>query len=155
VLHDNRYEFRLYADYYQFYIGDSGTEPDTASPDFWSEWALENRLPVGPGIVGVGTSSYDFVNVVVDITDAAPVDDFQEWDQVAEASLDVTSGGIAIDGCLSYVEAEVKIRVAPGTYRVRIYYGNLAEEGADHYRLVLWPHEYAEPRVLKKYEARA
>lgn len=147
-----RYEFRLYADYRQFYIGDSQSQADMSVTEFWSPWALENRLPVGPGIVGVGTASYDYVDVVVDITDKAPDDDFGGWDHVAEASLEVPSGGIAIDGCTSYRPEEVRIRVTPGTYRVRVYCGGLAYEGDDHYRLVLWPQAYAEPKVLKKYE---
>lgn len=163
------FAFSLYADHYQFYIGDSWSEADTAAPEFWSDDAFARRLAVGDGLLAVGTEVYGTVPVVVELFDCAPIDDLRGWDHVVEASLDVPSGLIAIDGCLNYVPKDLPhigyrspvLEVAPGVYRARIYYGNLGslrveqthygeEEVSDeHYRVVLWPAPPADPAILR------
>jgi hypothetical protein len=103
------------------------------------------------------------VPVVVDVLHSAPEDGEAElaaWD-VVEASLAVPTRRVAIDGCTSHLPERSRHRgsgmavsphfgVAPGTYRVRVYYGGLGTHGGDHYRIALWPQEpFAPPRVLK------
>jgi hypothetical protein len=84
------------------------------------------------------------VPVVVEVTDEAPDDDFAEWDQINECSLDISSGRIAIAGCTDYFPDAARIVVPPASYRARVYYGGLDSlsddglEGDDHYRVVLW-----------------
>ena len=144
----------LYADYHQFYLGDSTFDGDTGAAEFWSPEAFARMLAVAPpGLLGVGTARYDWVPVVVDQLATAPSDDdLDAWDHIVEASLEVPSGRVAIDGCMSYRSAESPhIEVAPGTYRVRVYYGGLDTHDEDHYRIVLWPlRPYNAPRVIKQ-----
>jgi len=166
---DHTYAFSLYADHYQFYLGDSELDGDTGAPEFWSQEAFKRRLAVGHGIIGIGTELYGSVPVVLEVHDKAPSQDLGDWDHVAEASLLVPSGRIAIDGCLNFVPRALpyvtyrspQIEVAPGIYRVRVYYGNLdsvrfedADDGGEevsdeHYTVVLWPAAYAEPATLR------
>src|SRR5205823_4283540 len=93
-------------------------------------------------------------------------------DHVVEASLQVPTGRIAIDGCTNFrperdplrnpnrpPQARVSphVSVRPGAYRVRIYYGTsdlapVVDETptSEHYLLVFWPAPYAEPVVLRQ-----
>lgn len=166
---ERTFAFSLYADHYQFYVGDSESDADTSAPDFWSDDAFERRLAVGAGLLAVGTEVYGTVPVEVELLDFAQVADLRGWDHVVEASLHVPSGLIAIDGCLNYVPRDLPhigyrspvLEVAPGRYRARIYYGNLGslrveqthygeEEVSDeHYRIVLWPAPHADPAILR------
>ena len=61
---DHTYAFSLYADHYQFYLGDSEMDGDTGAPEFWSQEAFKRRLAVGHGIIGIGTELYGSVPVV-------------------------------------------------------------------------------------------
>jgi hypothetical protein len=97
------------------------------------------------------------VPVTVDIADIAPEEhDFSAWDQVNECSIDVPSGRLVIAGCTDYFPEAARIDLPPGTYRARIYYGNLNSltnnglDGEDHYRIVLWSESPAPVRVLKQ-----
>jgi len=148
----NRWVFRPYADYNQFYLGDSEFEPHTDDPGFWSKEAFDRGLAVSPpSMLGVGTSRYDVVPVVVELAERAPPEDGEEWDRIVEASLEVPSGRLAIDGCISYRPAtSPQIKLAPGTYRVRVYSAGLTTHDEDWYRVVLWAEaQYKEPRVVR------
>jgi hypothetical protein len=76
---------------------------------------------------------------------------------VAEASLELPSGNLEIHECTG--GSIDQITVAPGSYRVRAYFGALSElsedglEGNDHYRLVLWPAPFKPVLVLKQFRA--
>lgn len=157
-----RLTFTVYADYQQFYVGDSTFAGDTGTADFWSSEANERGLAIAaPSLLGVETHRYDWVPVVVEVEDAPPADDLEGWDRVVEASLEIPSGRLAIDGCLSYApeglpyqpdgsHVSPHIDVPPGIYLARVYWGGLDRIDEDHYRIVLWPQRpYAEPRVLK------
>lgn len=172
------YTFTLYADYLQFYLGDSLFEADTED-DFWTDEADARHLAIDPpGLIAVGTDCYGYVPVRVEVCGDAPTDETTGWDRITEASLAVPSGSIAIDGCLSYmpevsyrqmlqmhpdgegVRRSPHIPVEPGTYRVRVYAGATGTQRAvatpagprevtdEHYRLVLWPAPYTAPTVM-------
>jgi len=133
-----------------------GAFGDTADPDFWSADAFRRKLAVAPpGLIGVGTARYDDVPVVVEVVSQPPVDEPQGWDQVVEASLELPSGKLAIDGCLSYEPTtSPHIELAPGTYRVRVYYAGQNTVDEDWYRVVLWPQSpYEPPRILRQQES--
>ena len=177
MANNESYTFTLYADYCQFYLGDSLFEGDTAG-EFWNDAALARHLAVDPpGLIGVGTDYYGDVPVTVEVRNNAPNDDTTGWDRIIEASLAVPSGFIAIDGCLSYMpggdyhkalerhpDAHIvrspHLTVDPGTYRVRVYAGATGTERFvdtpegerevtdEHYRIVLWPAPYTDPVVI-------
>jgi len=46
VARETMFTFSLYADHFQFYLGDSELDGDTSAPDFWSDAAFERRLAV-------------------------------------------------------------------------------------------------------------
>jgi len=149
----------IYADYYQFYIHDADRPGDTGDSGFWTDEAFDNRLAVVPGTIGIGTASYDFVDVLVEIHDADPDLVLTEWDHVAEADLDVPSGRIVVAGCLDSLADPVEaFDVQPGHYRVRCCYANLAavsdgagdQPGGDWYLVQSWPATPAPPSVLKR-----
>jgi len=134
------YDLVVYAEYSQFYLSDDDILADTASPAFWSQDALQRRLAVAPpGLIGVGTATYDDVAVSLDVVDLSPGDDFDGWDQVVEASLQLNSGQLKIAGPLPHApDVSFRVNVVPGTYRVRVYYGGLRVPGAEHYHIVMW-----------------
>jgi|SRR5579863_1893068 len=146
-----RFEFNLFADYYQFYLKDESVAGDLS--ESWTQDAVDRLLAVAPGTVGVGTVRNMNVPVVVEIADGAPPDDdLSVWDQANECDLDVPSGRLAIAGCTDYFPDASRIELPPGSYRARIYYGKLNTlstnglEGDDHYKIVLWS---APPGPLK------
>jgi hypothetical protein len=149
----------VYADYHQFYIQDAQHPGNTGDPAFWTKEALANKLAVIRGTIGIGTASYGFVDVVVEIHDAPPNLDSAEWDHVTEADLDVASGRIMVVGCLDSLEDPVEaFDVQPGYHRVRCCYANLAagsegtgdQPGGDWYRVQAWLASPTAPSVLKR-----
>jgi len=87
-----------------------------------------------------------------------PATALDDYDHVAEASIDIPSGRLVIAGNSDYWPDAPRIDLAPGSYRVRVLYRGLATvsddglAGDDSYALVLWPGQPAPVRVLKRYE---
>ena len=125
--------------------------------DSWTPEAVARDLAVAPGTRGIGTVRNATVPVVVEITDNKPDDDFNSWDQVTECSIEVTSGRLVVAGCTDYFPDAARIDVPPGSYRARIYSGNLNSlsddglDGDDHYRVALWNAPPGPIMVLKTY----
>lgn len=145
-----KFEYNLFADYFQFYLQDESANGDLS--DAWTPEAVDRLLAVAAGTIGVGTARNTTVPVVVEISDTEPDEDLTKWDQVNECNLDVQSGRIVIAGCTDYFPDAARIEVSPGSYRARLYYGNLYAlsddclDGDDNYRVVLWR---AAPEALK------
>jgi hypothetical protein len=135
--------FELFADYYQFYLQDEAAKGDLS--DAWTETAVKRLLAIAPGTLGVGTARNNTVPVTVEVLAAAPIPDFEGWDQVVECALEVPTGRIVIAGTTDYFPDAARLAVAPGAYAARISYGALASvsadglTGADYYRVQLWP----------------
>lgn len=145
-----KFDYKLFADYFQFYIQDESA-PDLDPNVLWPQEAVDRHLAVAPGHVVVGTVRNMTVPVTVEIVDSAL------WDQINECNLEAPSGRLVIAGCTDYFPEAARIAVLPGSYRVRLYYGkldSLSEDGLngdDHYRLVLWQAHSAPLRVLKQH----
>jgi hypothetical protein len=153
--------FTVYADYHQFYVEDAQTDAaQSAAPEFWSQEAFNRGLAIGRDMIAVGTARYGNVQVELEIAAQEPETDLTAWDQVNECSIELHSGTLLVRGCTQDTESAPRIEATPGTYRARVGYANLdvddpeAPNGDDHYRVVLWPGEPIEPRVLKMYESR-
>ena len=149
------YSYSIFADYYQFYLQDEGVAGDLS--DAWTNDAVTNLLAVAPGTIGVGTVRNMDVPVVVEILESERMETFDDWDQVNECDIEIPSGTIVIAGCTDYFPEAARIQVEPGSYRARIFYGqlnSLSEDGLngdDHYRVVLWKSEAAKGiKVVKK-----
>lgn len=152
-----RFEYELFADYFQFYLQDESAEGDLG--ESWTDEAVARLLALAPGTVGVGTLRNMDVPVVVEIFRQEPGLDLDSWDHVTECTLEVPTGRIVIAGCTDYFPDAARIVVEPGTYRARISYGALDSvsedrlDGNDNYRVQLWQATAIEPRVLKQHAA--
>lgn len=148
--------FRLNADHFQFYLEDRTIAHDTSL--LWSAAILDGRLDVLDGLLAIGTARYgQDTAVMIDRQEQPPpVADFDTWEVVIEASIRTISGEL----CLTTPEGDDSqaptIPIPPGSYRVRIHYGQLhsvtdelAPHGADTYRLIIWPSEPSGSRILK------
>jgi hypothetical protein len=146
------FTFTVYADYYQFYLGDSTFAADSRCARLLEPGSFGARARRGAArAYRRGDGVDDYVQVTVELASVSPDDSGAQWDRVVEASLEVPSGPLAIDGCTNYrPESSPHIEVAPGTYRVRVLYA--AQDSLEHdwYRFVLWPRApYAAPSVIQ------
>lgn len=148
------YSFTLFADYYQFYLQDEGA--DGGLPGGRNEQATKDLLAVAPGTISVGTVRNMDVPVEIEIRDSEPAGDSDEWGHVTECGIEIPSGRIVVAGCMDYFPEAARISATAGSYRARIYYGNLDSlsedglDGDDHYKITLWPSEDSSVRVVKR-----
>lgn len=161
------HEYQIFADYHQIYLEDSqvqvGAGEDSAErvtaidalvAQLLSKEAEARHVGVAPGVVCVLTARTATVPLTVEVRFHPPSDDWGGWDRVVEASLDLPSGCLMIHGVSDYLASAPRMQVDPGTYRARVYFGGLDTlspdelEGADYYRVVLWPAPAEEPVTL-------
>jgi hypothetical protein len=151
---ERKFAFTLFADYFQFYIQDEGAELDLS--ESWTPEAVQRLLAVAPGTIGIGTVRNMNVPVQVEVADCAPENDLAGWDQVNECTIETSSGRLVIAGCTDYFPDASRIELPPGTYRARVYYGDLQKlsadglDGDDHYRIVLWGASPGPLMILKQ-----
>lgn len=148
-----RHEFRLFADYSQFYLRDEGADGDLS--ESWTDGAAARLLALAPGAVGVGTVRADWVDAAVEVHEAEPPVELAAWDHVVECGLGVPTGRVVVAGGTDYSPDAARVEVPPGHYRARSCAGGLrvAETGGagDRYEVQLWPGEGEGVRVLKSY----
>jgi len=116
---NQRFEFKLFADYFHFYLQDESVKADLS--ESWTQEAVDRLLAIAPGTIGVGTVRNMNVPVLVEIAEVAPEDDTTQWDQVNECDFEVQSGRVVIAGCTDYYPDAERIELSPGPYRARIY----------------------------------
>lgn len=149
-----RHKLTLFADYHQFYIQDEAADGDLS--ESWTPDTEISLVAVAPGTIGVGTARDADVPVSIELSDAEPESDFSLFDQVVDCSISIQSGTLVAAGCTDYFPEAARFQVAPGTYRVRVYFSGLdtisadGMDGDDNYRLVLWPGGQTAPTVLKQ-----
>jgi len=120
------FAFVTNADHYQFYLEDESIDHDTS--ELWDAQPHADRLDVLPGFIAVGISQYGGdIPVVVEIHESQPQDEALEiWNHVVECSIEVHSGQLTLTNPESFGAEDVPtFSIAPGTYRARVYYGNL------------------------------
>jgi hypothetical protein len=149
----NRYDLKLFADYYQFYIQDETA--DGSLSEAWTDEAVGRLLALAPGTVGVGTVRNADVPVSIEVLDREPSFDAEQFDHVVECSIAVESGCIVAAGCTDYFPGAARIKVRPGFYRVRVSFEGLNSlsadglGGNDQYHLQLWPAPTGSIAILK------
>jgi hypothetical protein len=145
------HHFNLFADYFQFYVQDE----EALGLDILSREDIDRMFAVAPGYVWVGTARNMHVPVTIEILEAEPALDLESWHHVTECSIDIPSGKLVVAGCTDYFPDAARIGVAPGTYRARVSGGGFDTvdglEGAESYRVQLWPGTATEPTVLKQF----
>ncbi len=109
------------------------------------------------GVIGVITRRNTDVPVVVEVNEAETFESYQEWEQVTDCSINIVSGQLIVAGATDDLANGARIKVKPGTYRVRIFYGGLDSvsanglDGEDRYKIVLWPGSLAKVMVVKQW----
>ena len=151
---NRQFKFEVLADCQQFYLHDEVADCGELE---WTQEATDKLLTVAPGVLGIGTVRGDFVPIVLELSDEQPDDDLKQWDQVNECSLEITSSQLIVANVFNggNMITDQKIPLGAGTYRARLYYGDLAsvthgERATDHYRVVLWRAAPGAMRVLKQ-----
>lgn len=145
--------FELFADYFQFYLWDEDVSPE--APTDYTDEDVTRRLKAAPHVVVVQPVRNMTVPVTIEIHAAEPEFDPAVWDHIVECSLALPSGRLQVHECTGGSVAQ--FTVAPGTYRVRAFYGGLDSldesglEGDDHYTVALWAAPEGELRVLKQW----
>lgn len=152
------YHFQLIADHNQWYLEDANAKPETAAdPEFWTPAAMSAAMASTRDMASFGTVRTGNVIVSVSVRDEAPADDITTWDHVVDGAIETRSGELVVAGCTEPRESADRIKLSPGVYNLRAYYGNLdvddpdAEEGDDFYNVVLWPGDWRERVVVKRY----
>lgn len=151
-----RYKFQLSASYHQFYIQDEAADGNLS--DAWTPDAVERLLALAPGVVGIGTARNTDVPVTIDVLDREPEKEFDTSDHIVECSISISSGIIVVAGCTDYFPDAARIRVQPGSYRVRVNFAGLGSvsddglEGSDRYHLQLWCAPIGDITVLERDE---
>lgn len=151
-----KYKLEFRTAYHQFSISDYGFSHDTGDEGFWTLDAMDDRLAIGDGVLGIGTECYGPVEgdltVLAERTSNA---DFSGYDHVVEGSLVIKSGTLQVLDCPNS-NIELELRVDPGEHRVRIYSMNLdsvdGDLGDDYYQIEIWPEGYSGVVVIKQYQ---
>jgi hypothetical protein len=145
--------FELFADYCQFYLWDRGMNP--LPPVDYTTEDVKRRLKTGSNVVVVLPERNMTVAVEVEIHDSEPAYNADEWDHIAECSLELPTGQLEVHECTG--GPVVEFIVKPGWYRVRSFHGGfntISEnrlDGDDYYRVVLWLAPPNELRVVKQW----
>ncbi len=148
-----RKEFKVFADYRQFYLWDKGTNPE--APMDYTDLDIENRIKIGPNVLVIQPERDMEVNVAVEIHAAEPTLNLEEWDHVAEASLHLPTGQLEVHECTGGPVADFLL--VPGWYRARSFHGGFKTidpstlDGNDYYLIVLWPEIVSDLRILKQW----
>lgn len=132
------YQFRLWAEFDQFYLQDEGVDQDV----LWTDQEVENNLALRPGTMAVGTPCDRVVPVEVQILTKQPQLNLELWDHVIECSIDVASGRLVVFGRCENFATATRIKLQPGRYRVLVCYGNQFPsehhtDCSDHYLVML------------------
>jgi hypothetical protein len=150
------YKIQFYTTHRQFYVCDKSSPAATDSDNFWTMEAVNDRLAMEEGIVGVGTECYGPVKAEIYVLDAAENQiDYDNYDHIVEGGVILKSGRLQVLDCPDS-EIQFEINLLSGNYRIRVYSSNLStvvdDEGDDFYKIEIWPSNgNMERKVLKKY----
>ncbi len=151
--------FSIDTDHFQFYLEDISMVHDTNV--LWDNAIGNQQLAVLGGLVAIATARWgQNTSVILELRQQPPAtSDDTQWEQIAEASIETISGMLSLTTPEGDVHQAPQIAVVPGSYRVRVYYGNLssvqdelAPQGADVYQLTIWPDRLVHPSLLKPIE---
>lgn len=149
--------FKIFADYFQFYLWDETTAPEP--PEVWSDEDCRRRIKVAPHVVVICPVRNMTVPVEIRIHEKEPSCDAEQWDHIAECSLNLPGGKLEIHECTG--GSAGRFEVAPGCYRLRAQYGALDTlrdnhlDGDDHYLIDLWPGSGIDLKIVKNYDGPA
>ena len=107
------------------------------------------------GILGITVGKYAEIDVEVNVLESQNNErNFDEFEHIVEASIDVPSGVLQIKDCTGF-NLELELNLTPGTYAVRSYSAKLSsisgDVGDDFYVIEIWASEKFERKVLKQF----
>lgn len=149
-----QHTLQVFADYHQFYVWDSGVQPD--APVDYTETDMRRRVKVAPSVLVVLPIRNMTVPVVLSIHESDPGHEPSTSDHIVECDLELPSGQLQVEECCG--EVKLATNLAPGVYAVRVRFENLdslsddALDGGDRYLIDLWPGPPRELRVTKQHK---
>lgn len=153
-----KYKFDVYTQYRTIYLTSDNTE-EASKPEVLAMSkdedngrliAVKNTLIVTTGSYGHIRGELRFLNKRNEAID------YDKYDHIVEAGLEVHSGKLQILDCPSSNIIFEK-NISPGVYGVRMYSSGLSttdideEEGNDRYLIEIWPDSTVKRKVLKQY----
>jgi hypothetical protein len=117
--------------------------------------SFDHNLVVAPGVLASFTARW-YVIVSLDLVarTVPPAEDFSDWANVVEASLDLPSGCVVALTPESSGDHSIRVTRPAGMYHARVYVAGIATvgeqmmEGQDHCHAVRWRAPLAEPILL-------
>src|SRR4051794_11275372 len=97
----------LFADYRQFYLWDQGMNPE--APTDYTDEDVNRKIKVGPHVFVINPERDMTVKVEVEIHDTEPAYNPNDWDHIAEASLHLATGRLAVEECTGGTVAEFAV----------------------------------------------
>ncbi len=82
----SNHEFKIFADYHQFYLEDKNSPHETGS--IWTQETVERMLATEKGLVAVGTARNMTVPVTIEIHESEPILETGNFSRVNECSLE-------------------------------------------------------------------
>lgn len=146
------HDIQVFADYHQFYLWDSGSDP--VAPVDYTDDDVARMVKVEPRVLVVQPVRNMDVPVRVSIHEGDPGYDATEWDQIVDCSLDLPTGQLQIHE--STGEAVLDLEVEAGVYAARVLFKNLDSlsddglDGDDAYQIDLWLGVERPLEVVKK-----
>jgi hypothetical protein len=140
-----RFEFDT--DHFQFFIGDHARGPRTNTEHIWDTSDSVATLRNIPFLVGVATARYGSkTRVVVEIVDKKPSTPDGEWKEMGSFSLQAPSGKLILWAPENVnLSGLPTVTVQPGNYDGLVFstgtdtvIDEMAPDGPDEYRIVLW-----------------
>ena len=147
--------YEIFADYHQFYLKDAQNYLN--APLDYTDEDIKRRIKAEKYIIVIQPERNMTVPVDLEVVNSAPQEDFEDWNHVAEASLNLPSGKLQIEECCG--ETKDILILSPGLYRIRAFYGKLDKlsfdglEGDDYYKIVMWQEPFEDVKVLKQYQS--
>lgn len=148
--------YEIFADYHQFYLMDGELKP--YAPEVYTEDDVRRRIKIAEHIVVIQSERNMTVPVELEVHDSCPGISSVEWQNIAEASLNLPSGRLLIEECAGKAPID-EIALVEGVYRVRACFAGLDTlswnglEGDDRYKVIIWRAPYKDLEVLKQYRA--
>ncbi len=149
----HRFPLEVFADYHQFYVQDGGINPP--APTDWTDGDVERRAKAADNIVVICPLRNATVPVILDVYSHEPALVLADCDHAVRCSIDLPTGELQVHE--STGTEVLRHTVTPGIYALVALYSGLATiegsglEGADTYRLVLWPIDSASPLTVLKF----
>jgi hypothetical protein len=154
-------ELRLFSDYHQIHILDSGSE--VVPEDYWgrADTSVRDHLALAEDAVGINTGVNDYVTVSIDKTAGPPAEDKAAFDTVTECSLRAGSGELVVTSPTWGWEDADRVSVPPGWLRLRISltrspFDEFDEDDPDHrqhIRIQCWPAPLTGPVLIKGWDS--